>query len=224
MALIENLRHGAHIFTSDGEQAGDLHAIVIDPRDNDVTHIVVNTGPHFPEPGFGAPDLVEVPIDQMEGAEETGVFLRCDRDAFRRLPEYAERGYAPAAGVEEPEDDGGPARSLWNVGVAIARALASIGGVAVPQETFRKASFERHILNDAPVWRVEPHAHIGDVERLLIDEDTDEIRALVIKRGVLFGEDVILPIDYVTEILDGVIHADISDAQIEGLQPFKAPR
>lgn len=227
MALIDNLRHGASVFTSDGRQVGDLHAIVVDPSDNDVTHIVVNTGPHFPEPGFGAPDLVEIPIESMEGAEETGVFLKLDRDAFRRLPEYADRDHLPSPATEgeaaEPEP-GGPARALWNVGIAIARSLASIGSVGVPQETFRKARFERHILNDAPVWRTEPHKHIGDIERVLVEEDSDEIRALVIKRGVLFPHDVVLPITYVTEILDGVVHAEISDAQLEALQEFTPPK
>ena len=225
MALIDNLRHGAAVFTSDNRQVGELHAIVVDPRDNEVTHIVVNTGPHFPEPGFGAPGLVEVPMEQMEGAEERGVFLKLDRDAFRRLPEYAGRDHlAGAAGEAEEPEPGGPARTLWNVGIAIARSLASIGGIAVPQETFRKARFERHILNDAPVWRTEPHKHIGDIERVLVDEDSDEIRALVIKRGVLFPHDVVLPITYVTEILDGVVHAEISDAQLEELQEFTPRR
>jgi sporulation protein YlmC with PRC-barrel domain len=226
MALIDNLRHGAAVFTSDGSQAGDLHAIVVDPRDNEVTHIVVNTGPHFPEPGFGAPGLVEIPIGQMKGAEEDGVYLLLDRDAFRDLPEYADRDHLPSAAPEEPEEPerGGPARALWNAGLAIAHSLASIGGIAVPQETFRRARFERHILNDAPVWRAEPHQHIGDIERVLIDEDSDEIRGLVVKRGVLFQYEVIVPIIYVTEILDGVVHVQISDEQLEGLQEFTASK
>ena len=224
MALLDNLRHGASVFTSDGKQVGDLHAIVVDPRDNEVTHIVVNTGPHFPEPGFGAPDLVEVPIQQMEGAEKSGVYLRVDRNAFRTLPEYADIDHLPSPEAGGEPEPGGPARALWNTGLAIAHSLASIGGIAVPQETFRKARFERHILNDAPVWRATPHQHIGDIERVLVDEDSDEIRALVIRRGVLFQHEVVLPIGYVTEITDGVVHAAISDAQLEGLQEFTAPK
>lgn len=223
MTLIDNLRHGAAVFTSDGRQVGDLHAIVVDPRDNEVTHIVVNTGPHFPEPGFGAPDLVEVPIEQMEGAEESGVHLRIDRGGFRGLPEYAEIDHLPSPEAGGEPDAGGPARTLWNVGLAVARSLASIGGIAVPQETFRKARFERHILNDTPVWRAQPHEHIGDIERVLVDEESDEVRALVIKRGVLFSYEVVLPITYVTEIQDGVIHAEITDVELKELKEFTAP-
>ena len=110
---------------------------------------------------------------------------------------------------------------IWNIGVALAASFANtLTGIAVPAETVRKASFGREILNDAPIWRLQPHSHIGDVERVLVDEDTDEIRDLVIRRGVVFHQDVVLPVDYVTEILDGVIHVQISDDELRGLQPY----
>ena len=219
--LLDNLRHGAEVLSADGKDLGKLHAVVIDPRDNEVTHIVVNAGPHFPEPGFGAPQLVEVPIAQMADAQEEKVLLECDQQQFRSLPVYVERAYTQPPVSDAGGRGAGPGHLLWNVGMAIAGALASMGGIAVPAETFRKARFERHILNDAPVWRSEPHSHIGDVERVLIDEETEEIQALVVRRGALFSHDVVLPIDYVTEILDGVIHVRISDEEVERLREFR---
>jgi hypothetical protein len=132
-----------------------------------------------------------------------------------------EREFTPARRPppEAPRTD--TAHLLWNTGVALAASFASLlTGIAVPAETVRKASFEREILNDAPVWRLEPHTHIGDVERVLVAEDTDEIEELVIRRGVLFHEDVVLPIDYVTEIQDGVVHVQMSDAELRGLQAY----
>jgi len=219
--LLDNLRHGAQVLSADGKELGKLHAVVIDPRDNEVTHIVVNAGPHFPEPGFGAPQLIEVPIAQMADAQEQKVLLECNKQQFRSLPAYVERAYTQPPVSDAGGRGAGPAHLLWNVGMAIAGALASMGGIAVPAETFRKARFERHILNDAPVWRSEPHSHIGDVERVLIDEETEEIQALVVRRGALFSHDVVLPIDYGTEILDGVIHVRISDEEVERLQPFR---
>jgi len=220
VAFLDNLHHGAHVESKEGKDLGRLHSVVIDPRDNEVTHIVVNTGPHFPEPGFGAPELINVPIDQMHDAGEAKVVLRATRDEFRKLPQYVERDFTPAraAAQAEPTD---PAHFLWNTGVALAASLARIlTGIALPAETVRKASFEREILNDAPVWRLQPHTHIGDVERVLVDEDTDEIKELVIRRGVVFHEDVVLPIGYVTEILDGVVHVQLTDGELRGLQAY----
>ena len=221
MAFLDNLHPGAHVESKEGKDLGRLHSIVVDPRDNEVTHIVVNAGPHFPEPGFGAPDLINVPVDQMEDAGEDKVVLRVTRDEFRKLPQYIERDFTPARGPAAREEHTDPAHFLWNTGVALAASLARITtGIAIPAETVRKASFEREILNDAPVWRTEPHTHIGDVERVLVDEDTDEIKELVIRRGALFHEDVVLPIGYVTEILDGVVHVQLTDGELRGLQAY----
>jgi sporulation protein YlmC with PRC-barrel domain len=220
VTFLDNLHHGAHVESKEGKDLGRLHSVVIDPRDNEVTHIVVNTGPHFPEPGFGAPELINVPIEQMDDAGEDKVILRATRDEFQKLPQYVERDFTPARQAPQTEHTD-PAHFLWNTGVALAASLSRIlTGIALPVETVRKASFEREILNDAPVWRLDPHTHIGDVERVLVDEDTDEIKELVIRRGAVFHEDVVLPIGYVTEILDGVVHVQLTDAELRGLQGY----
>jgi sporulation protein YlmC with PRC-barrel domain len=220
VTFLDNLHHGAHVESKEGKDLGRLHSVVIDPRDNEVTHIVVNTGPRFPEPGFGAPELINVPIEQMDDAGEDKVVLRATRDEFRKLPQYVERDFTPARAAP-PVEHTDPAHFLWNTGVALAASLSRIlTGIALPVETVRKASFEREILNDAPVWRLQPHTHIGDVERVLVDEDTDEIKELVIRRGAVFHEDVVLPIGYVTEILDGVVHVQLTDAELRRLQAY----
>jgi uncharacterized protein YrrD len=218
---LDNLRPGADVISADNQKVGKLHAIVMDPRDNRVTHIVVNTGPHFPEPGFGAPNLVTVPVDQMTEAREEKVILKCTRRKFSQMPPYVERRYAsPPPSTSERRTQERPAHLLWDVGAALAAALASPTRIGIPVESFRKAKFERHILHNAPVWRLEPQSHIGDVDRVLVNEETDEIVALVIRRGVLFQHDVVLPIDYVTEVLDGFVHVRISDEELERLEAF----
>jgi len=55
---------------------------------------------------------------------------------------------------------------------------------------------------------------------VLVEEETDEIKELVIRRGVLFHEDVVLPMQYVTEIQDGVVHVQITDEELRGLQGY----
>jgi sporulation protein YlmC with PRC-barrel domain len=217
--LVDNLRHGADVVSFDGELVGKLHAIVIDPRDEEVTKIIVNTGPHFPAPGFGAPDLVSVPVDELEGASESEVVLRLTQERFKQMPSYVERSFL-ADPRRQPGPEEGERNVLMEVGTAIANSLGALTGIPIPAEVFRKAEFERHILNDAPVWRQEPLEQIGEVERIIVEEATDEIEALVVRRGHLFAEDVILPIDYVTEVLDGVVNVQLTDAQIAELRPF----
>jgi len=244
MVDLDNLKHDAKVISPDSHNVGKLHALVVDPRDDEVTHIVVNTGPFFPSPGFGAPHLVSVPVEEVADAQEDGVILKCTRLKFDELPPYVERDFLPRsaergggaeqgpawgrveaeASQQEPQQrSGGPLRAVWNVGAALAASFGSqLVGIPVPLETFRKASFEREIVYDSPVWRQEPHEQIGEVERVLIDEDTDEIEALVIRRGHVFTEDVVLPIAYVTEVLDGVVRVQLGDDEIERLERFEA--
>jgi sporulation protein YlmC with PRC-barrel domain len=221
LPLLENLRHGARVESADRKEVGRLHSVVVDPRDNEVTEIVVNAGPHFPEPGFGSPELINVPIDLMEDAGEEKVVLSCSQEELRSLPRHVETDFTPAVTPTEEAPKSDAAHFLWNTGVALAASFANtLTGIAMPAERVQKASFGREILNDVPVWRMEPHEHIGDVERVLVDEETDEIKDLVIRRGALFHEDVVLPIRYVTEILDGVIRVQISDVDLRGLQAY----
>ncbi len=206
------------MYTSDDRKAGTLHAVVVDPGSNEVTHVAVNAGPHFPEPGFGAPEIVNVDIRHVRDATEDRVELGISEREFSAQPLYE---YAHFFEVPDEQQQSGISR-LWNAGVAIASSLASLGtGIAVPAEHFRKARFERHILNDTPVWRVEPNTHIGDVESVIVNEETDEIDALVIRRGALFGHEMVLPIRFVTEIRDGLIHVRISDGELDSLGEFE---
>ncbi|HEU4760567.1 MAG TPA: PRC-barrel domain-containing protein [Dehalococcoidia bacterium] len=221
--VLDNLRPGAEVISTDGEEVGKLHAVVVDPRDDAVTHIVVNAGPFFPQPGFGAPRLVSVPIDEMADAREKKVILKCTRKKFSEMPDYARWSYTPPTPAWRTPEGLPRENVLWSAGAALVASLGRFSGIAVPWETIRKGRFEREILHDAPVWRTEPHTHIGDVERVLVDEVTDEVAALVIRRGVLFHHDVILPIEHLTEVLDGVIHVRISDEELERLEEFRAP-
>lgn len=219
VAMLDDLRHGAPVISTDGHEVGKLHTVLLDGRDEHVTRIVVNAGPHFPAPGFGAPDLIAVPIEEMAGAQEGQVVLKCTREKFRRLPPFSEwqSGQAPV-----PQASGQAHRSITDIAMAVASSFASIGGLTVPMESFRRAQFERHLFNDAPVWRDEPHEKIGEVEHVLVDELDEEIEALVVRRGEILGENVILPIDYVTEVFGGIVRVHITDDEIEALEPYGA--
>ncbi len=219
--VVENLRHSAPVHTSDGHDVGKLHAIIVDPRENKVTHIAVNRGPFFPEPGFGDPKIISVDLSDLRDAGEDRVDLNVDKAAFEALPLYAHNHFLEVPDEEKapPETRGRP--TLWSTGAAIAASLSGFTGIAVPAEHFRKAPFERHIMNDAPVWRIEPNTHIGDVERILVNDATGEIEALVIKRGVIFHSESVLPVRYVRDICDGVVRVQLSSADLKALETFE---
>jgi sporulation protein YlmC with PRC-barrel domain len=220
MASLEDIRHDADVVSSDGKTVGNVYAIVLAPGSNEVTHIGVDTGPHFPEPGFGDPKVLVVDIDHIVSADGEKVTLDLTRDGFAKSPPYEHTHFFRAPDAEQPPDESLGGR-VWNAGIAIAKSLATLGsGIAVPAEHLTSSTFERSILNDAPVWRQEPNVHIGDVKRVLVDGETDEVHGLVIKSGVFFQHEVVLPIRFVSEIHDGIIDVNISDAELDSLEKF----
>src|SRR5438128_11718100 len=86
--ILDNLRPGAAVSSTDGRKVGKLYAVVVDARDDEVTHIVVNTGPFFPAPGFGAPNLVSVPIVEMSNTCEKKVNPQRTKRKLSGVPTY----------------------------------------------------------------------------------------------------------------------------------------
>jgi uncharacterized protein YrrD len=58
------------------------------------------------------------------------------------------------------------------------------------------------------------------VDRILVDESSGRVKAIVIRRGFVLKRDVVLPTRFITEFLDLAIHADISDEELEQLEEF----
>src|SRR6266581_8071676 len=99
--IVDDLRLGAKVTSTDGKGLGNLYAVVVDARDDHLARIVVNTGPFFPAPGFGAPTLVSVPIEEIADAREKQVILKCTKRKFSRMPTYADWSFTkpPTPGV-----------------------------------------------------------------------------------------------------------------------------
>jgi uncharacterized protein YrrD len=89
------------------------------------------------------------------------------------------------------------------------------------QQVTRLAPGEVEVPDDAPVWRLNPHEKVGEVERVVFDQATNAMTGLVIRRGFFFTKEVVLPLDAVVEIVAGVVRVQMTDAELKQLAPFK---
>ena len=196
--MLAEIRPGAAVITSDHKRVGKVPDVVVDANNDELTRIVVNTGPHFPAPGFGAPKLVSVSPEEVEELHHDKIILRCNTVVFEHFPEYADWA---VSGINEGED----------------------GSFGLARKIPHREKTEREIEGGAAIWRVDPHLHLGDVHRILVDPDLSHVRAIVIKRGHVFDHGVVLPVDYVVDFGDGLIHVQMTDKEIEGLEPSHGP-
>lgn len=188
-----------------------------------VTHVVVDIGPlragrALLRQGLAAEYDRVVPIDSLEATPGERIQLNMTESEFMKQPEYTAEQY------ETPHDLTPNRLEITDVIRAEQRfgSLLPGGDASVFIVTkLNKTKNERDVAEGTPVWRRTPHEKIGEVDRLLLDEHTDRVQAFVIKRGFLFKREVMLPVRYVTELLDDLIHVEISDAELAQLKPYE---
>lgn len=226
--MIEKLRIGAPVYTNDGERAGSLERIVVSSTETGgerrVTSLVVDPGFHdlgdLLSPGsVEKPRSRTVPIDLATTIEEDGVRLSCDAAAFEALPLFERREY-----VASPVESSGR-RFRW--GDIINYAAAAFGLGAAPymagteSTTFNESAGSASLPARAPVWRVEPHEEIGQIERTLVDSETDRVTGFVLRRERMDETQVTLPVEAISSIEDGVAHVNLTDAELDQLEPYE---
>lgn len=217
MAELEDLHTGADVYSSDGHKLGELHRIVLRRSDLAATHIVVDigflrSGHKLWEGGLGLDYDRVVPIDAVASASDERIDLNLSATQFKDAPEYTIESFEhlhppPAlddASISERE------RVLRDRAVEtgtylVQRFVEPVGAVDVAE--------------GSAVWRQEPHEKLGEIDRVLLDS-AGRAEAFVLKRGLLKPH-VVLPVGYVTELLDDIVRVQLSDAEIEALAEFQ---
>ena len=97
---------GAKIMTPDGKELGELHALLIDPKDGKISHAVVNYGGRL---GIGGEKVV-VPYSALkmtghEGGKKATITM--DRTALDNAPRYVKttERQPSASPATSPKDD-----------------------------------------------------------------------------------------------------------------------
>jgi uncharacterized protein YrrD len=213
------LKEGAGVFTSSGEQVGKINRFVLDPATNEVTHIVIQKGWLLPE------DKV-VPIRMVNSASEERVVLSRDVGDFDQLPPFEERHFVRAASEDIPQGEHATYENLpayyWYP------PAGYIGYPAYgleyypwpPVETRRNIPEETVPLKEGSNVMSADEKHVGDVERLLVESDSNRATHFVITRGVFLKERKLVPAQWVRSIEENKVHLIVSSQLLERLPPY----
>ena len=217
---LEDLRLGADVVSDDGHKLGTLSRFVINTDSLKVTHIVVDTGilrsgEALWKGGWGLSHDRVVPVGCVRHEDSSTIRITMLGDDFRELSQDFLEEYFEAV------PDITPGRFEASDVSRIASSLPGEPGPYLMRETKFIEPFEVDIPDDAQVWRLNPHEKIGEVERVIFDEDTRKMTALVIKRGFLFSKDMVLPVAHLVEVVAGVVRVQIDDAALGALAQHK---
>jgi len=206
MAETASFTIGAGATGTDGA-CGKVTCVVVDPLARAVTHLVVE-----PKHRHGAARLV--PLDLVDAT--TGeIRLRCSLAEFEKLDPAEETRFLPGTpGYSGYDPEQVLIMPYYNIGMAEAYS----GPMTV--------TYDAIPLDEVEVHRGDHvHAtdgHIGRVQGLVIDADSNHVTHVLLQEGHLWGrKEVAIPIGAVAEVDDG-IRLNITKQQVQDLPPVGA--
>lgn len=242
--MLEDIRIGAPALGRDGRKLGEVQRLVVGATDHRLTHLVIDpglieSGEALAPGGWETPRARVVPVALVASVTHDAVTLRCDHIEFQQQPLFEHEHFAEVAPPDEAHQHAG----WWSrvrVGEVI-RYIASSAGLggapylpSTTEVTLNEPIGAASLSEGAPVWRrvaegavdanngPAEEEEIGVIERALVDEATQTVRALVIRRNDLTERLVELPISAVISLDDDIVHVTLSDADLDNLPLYDA--
>jgi uncharacterized protein YrrD len=211
-------KEGANVFTAEEDKVGEIVRVVIDPMSAKVTHIVVQKGFLF------TTDKV-VPIDLIADATGGRVILHQGVKDLEALPDFQERHYVPARrdkayppGYVPPLHWYPPVGSRWWGYSASVPYPYTMGYPAPPFVIQTERNIPEGTVPLKEGAKVIGHdgEHVGDVERVFTDSQSERVTHFVISEGLLLKERTLVPATWVIRVVEDevrlAVDADFLDA------------
>lgn len=212
-------QRNAAVMVTNGQKVGSLHRIVVNPRNNVLTNIVVRTGTLLSQ------EEKVIPIDLVAEAGMDQIILHDRPGILQSLPPFEEERIVEENGALDqpaPLDDmplvmfGRP-----NVG------MPSVGTPLITESGDQNEQFVTHIEQNIPVGTVAikegakvltaEGKHAGNVESVLADSSMAHITHLLVSNGLLTKEKKLLPIHWVTVLGEDEIRLGVKKSSVDEL-------
>jgi uncharacterized protein YrrD len=217
-------KRGAEVYTSDGQKAGRLDRVVIDPMSKEVTDLVITRGFLFHH------DKV-VPAVWVASAAEDRVELHESKEALDEALDFTERHFAYS---EEPRGDRPAAESprplYWNPPIGTdwfgytghARRLGFFSH-GTPRYTV--ASGHPLPADAVPLREGSPvissdDRHVGDVERIYTEPQERRVTHIMISAGPRPNDKRVIPSFWIARVEEDRVRLAV---EADVLRRLKSP-
>lgn len=190
---------GADVFAAAGEKIGSISRIVIDARTQDVTDLVVERG------GLFSKDEKVIPVGLIDLQNEDRIMLRETNQNVDDFLDYETTQYVPVGNAGAPYEN--VEANYWYPSVNFQLQAPRVGLIseAVPDEVAQTETSIPEgriaISEGAQVLSVDDK-HIGNVEQVIADSETNTVTHFVIGKGFLLKEHKLVPAFWVSK-MDG---------------------
>jgi uncharacterized protein YrrD len=215
-------KDGANVYTADGERAGSLERVVIEPGSKEVTHLVVQKGFLFTE------DKV-VPMSLVGPATEDRVTLRKNAGDLEKLPDFEESYFVSTetdTSVRPPKQTMlGIGSIYWYPPIGSERKTGIFDTGTAPQyieETVQNIPEDTVALNEGARVITLDEEHIGDIEEVFTDVAEDKVTHILISEGLFLKEKKLVPVSWISKISEEEVRLLVNSKLVENLPEYKA--
>jgi len=212
---------GADVFTATGEKIGTLNRVVIDVKTRDVTDLVVDRGLLETEKVIPIGLVDPVGLDDPE--KEDRIMLREINQSVDDFLDYETTHYVPIDQVADPSRN--VETYYWYPPVNF--QMPTIGGMlpgVVPDHVFRTESNIPEgrvaIAEGARVISADDK-HIGNVEQVIADSESNNITHFVVGKGFLLKEHKLVPAFWVAKVDEEKIYLSVEARLFERLPDYQ---
>ncbi len=211
-------KQGTAVYNASGDDVGTIDRVVIDPRTNEVTYLVVRKGVLFTE------DKV-VPVSLVASAKDDGVVLNNNAGNLDELPAFEETYYVP---VEEAEPakraeatTGSPSLYMYPpLGGPLTYTPAGYNPGFIAQTTTNIPESDVALKNGANVISQDGQ-HVGDVAEIITGAQSERATHIVISQGLLFKSHKLIPMDWVRDVEENEVHVAVTAQTLNSLPDYE---
>jgi uncharacterized protein YrrD len=215
------IEEGTDVLAADGQKVGEVDRVVLDPISKEVTHLVI-------EKGFLLKTEKVIPISVVGPATDETVTSWQQSDEIDAFPDLVEEEYVAATRKDDLEMrervPAGPARPLYPYPPFVLPGEVSGRGM------FRVPDYVMHVEQNIPDGTValEAGAHVvssdgdtlGDIERILVDPETEYATHLVISEGFLEKTRKLVPTSWIGRLGEDTVELTLEADVIHELPEY----
>ena len=194
---------GAEVFTATGDRIGTISRIVIDAKTRDVTDLVVERGALLKEEKV-------IPVGLVDFEKEDRIALHETNQTVDDFPDYETTHYVPLDQAGAPYGD--VETFFWYPPTNFQTPTGGILPGVRPEyvlETESSIPEGRVTIDEGAQVISSDDKHVGNVEQVIANSETDNVTHFVVGKGFLLKEHKLVPAHWITSVEEGKVHLSV---------------
>lgn len=217
-------RAGTNVYTADNQQVGRVKHVVMTPRDQQITGLVIERGWLFKEERV-------LPFDWIDTANDKGdIILRADKREFDALPAFEDTLYIPREDVRGESNV--PADVFYYYGnpMYVGNPGYMPPVAAYPSAVETVPRYAEKTVENIPDGTValaigaDVHSrddkHVGKLDEIITDSGAHGATHFLISKGLFFLTRKLVPTDWIARVSENNVYLSVNATLLERLPDY----